>query len=97
MNEISFSEIKESIQKILNSIRLELYKCQRPADEIIIDNKGLMNMLKISKRTSALMREKRLITYSKIGHLIYYKLSDILEFINNNQVRSISKGRKILL
>ena len=97
MNEITFSEIKESIQEILNSIRRELHNCQRPANEIIVDNTGMMDILNISKRTAASMRQKRMITYSRIGGLIYYKLSDILEFINNNEVTSVSKSRRILV
>ena len=44
-------------------------------------------MFGVSKRTWAIWREKKLLRYVKIGQLIFYKVDDINEFINNHYVK----------
>ena len=46
-------------------------------------------MLKISKRHSANLRATKQITYSKSGGKIYYLLSDVLDFIKKNEIKSV--------
>lgn len=74
-------EILEQVRELLIEIRTELSKLQRPADEVILDDVDLRQMLKVSKRTTANWREIRQITYSKLGGKIYYKLSDVLDML----------------
>jgi len=69
----------------------------RPPEQIIIDDVALREMLKMSKRSTAYLREKGLITYSKIGSKIYYILSDVLLFMRSNQVKAFNKNQRICL
>ncbi len=77
------------LEDLLRDIRNEILNLQRPADEILLDDEDLCRLLKISKRHSSNLRTQRLITYSKPGGRIYYKLSDVLCFINKNEVKAI--------
>lgn len=79
-----------SVEEILREIRNEILNLQRPADEILLHDEALCAYLNISKRHSANLRAQRQITYSKSGGRIYYKLSDVLDFINKNQVKAIN-------
>ena len=67
----------------------------RPPEQIILDDVALREMLKMSKRSTAYLREKGLITYSKIGSKIYYLLSDILLFLKQNEIQSFNKSQRI--
>jgi hypothetical protein len=67
----------------------------RPPDQTILDDVGLREMLKMSKRSTAYLREKGLITYSKIGSKIYYRLSDILSFLKQNEIPAINAEQKL--
>jgi hypothetical protein len=97
MGEITFSEIKESIEGILISIRKELYKCQRPADEIILTEPDVLKLLGISKRTLAYIKERREISFSKphSHSSCYFFLSDILDWLKESRLESIANMRKI--
>jgi hypothetical protein len=67
----------------------------RPPEQIILDDVALREMLKMSKRSTAYLREKGLITYSKIGSKIYYLLSDVLLFLKQNEIQSFNKGQRL--
>lgn len=49
-----------------------------------VDNQDVCFMLNISPRTLQSYRDTGKISFSKINHKVYYKLSDIQEFIENN-------------
>ena len=83
------------LEEILQNILREVQQAKRPADETILDDVDLREFLKISKRTCASLREKRLITYSKIGGKIYYRLEDVLKYIAKNRVEAIDDSLKI--
>jgi hypothetical protein len=55
---------ESELEEILAVIRLEINKSQRPANEIILDDVDLRNLLKVSERTTAYMRPKQMITYT---------------------------------
>jgi hypothetical protein len=78
--------IKRFEQIVLNT--------QRPADQIVLDESDFCAFLKISKRHAANLRAKRLVKYSKTAGKIYYILSDVLDFIKENQVTAISQQSK---
>ena len=83
-------------EEIIRQIRFEISQAQRPAEEIILDDIELCNQLKISKRKSASMRDEREITYhQKTKHgKVYYKLSDVLEYINRFRIEANSNQFK---
>lgn len=78
-------EILEQVRELLIEIRTELSKRQRPAEEVILDDADLRQMLKVSKRTTAYLRSNRQITFYKVGGKTYYKLADVLHMLQNGQ------------
>ena len=85
----NLDELNQKIDKLLPFID----QLARPPEQIILDDVALREMLKISKRTTAYLREKGLITYSKIGSKIYYLLSDVLIFLKQNETKAFYSGQ----
>lgn len=87
----NISELNRKIDQLLPVID----QLVRPPDQIILDDVQLREMLKMSKRSTAYLREKGLITYSKIGSKIYYLLSDVLFFLKQNEIQSFNKSQRL--
>lgn len=75
----------------LKDVEDRVNKALRPANEVILDDLELQRILYISKRTSASLREQRLIPFHKSQGKIYYLLSDVLEYIKRNRVEAASQ------
>lgn len=88
-----FPEIAELVTLIQNDI----LQSKRPADEIIWDDVELRERLNVSKRLTAYWREQNLITHSKVGSKIFYRLSDVLKMLKEHEIPSITSGLKIKL
>jgi hypothetical protein len=82
---------------LIERVRDEVEKAKRPSEEVIYDDVDLREFLKVSKRTTAYWREKGLITFSKLGGKIYYRLSDILLLLKKYEVPAIDDSLKIQL
>jgi hypothetical protein len=76
------------LKEILLAIREEMLRMQRPAEEIILDDVDLRNLLKISERTTAALRAKNMLAYSKPGK-VYYLLSDVLRMLEEYRVEAV--------
>ena len=87
-------QIKTLVSQI-EQLKTEFQTARRPAEETILDDVALQEMLKVSKRTTAYWREKGLITFSKLGGKIYYRLSDILALISQHEIAAVNKTLKI--
>lgn len=73
------------LKQILAELKNEFINVSRPANEIILDDVDLRNLLKVSPRTTANYRANGQIPYSQHGNgKIFYVYSDILKFINDN-------------
>ncbi len=86
------SEVFLNLVKMLKDLdekfnKLE-YDAKNPLTERWLDNQEVMQLLKISKRTLQTYRDENLIAYSQIGNKMYYKASDIEEFLKNNYKKS---------
>lgn len=79
--EESLKEIKQQIQKILE--RLE--RPGREEDQEILDQQGVLELLKISPRTLVNYRQSGIIPFTRIGGKIYYRKQDILELLEKNR------------
>ena len=55
---------------------------------LIIDNDEFIKQMGISKTTAQSWRDKGLISYSQIGHKIYYTLDDVEQAIKNHHVKA---------
>ena len=53
-------------------------------DDKLLDNQDLCFMLHVSKRTLQRYRTEGGLPYLKYGQKIYYKASDVKEFVNRN-------------
>lgn len=87
------SEIKEYLEK---KLLVEVILSQRPANEVIIDDADLQNILKVSKRQTAYLRESGLINYDQPipKGKIYYTLQDAIDFIKIGTKPSIRKQKR---
>lgn len=78
------------MQELLHLIKAEIINSKRPPEEIVLDDVDLQNILKCSKRKTAELREKRMITYMKPGK-VYYRLSDVLKYLERYKVEAIQE------
>lgn len=85
-----------SVKEFLREIRLEFANAKRPADQVILDECDFTRTLKISKRQAAKMRAEGVITYAKIGGKIYYRLSEVLAYIDRYEVKGIHSTNRFL-
>ena len=96
LNEIQkiMKEFRENAQATL---RQDLIYALRPADEITLDDADLQALLKVSKRHTAELREKKLIAYSQPipNGKVYYMLSDVIAYLKTGYHQTISSQRKI--
>ncbi len=81
-------------EQFLREIEQIVADVKRPANEVILDEVDFIKKLRISKRLASYLRVKGLITYSKVGGKIYYRLSDILKMLDNHEVKAMIDRRK---
>ena len=62
---------------------------------MLIPSEEARKMFGVSKRTWAIWRERKLLRYVKIGQLIFYKLDDIKEFIDNHVVENNNDNKQL--
>jgi hypothetical protein len=55
----------------------------------------LCQMLSVSKRTTATWRASGVLAHHKVGGIVFYLLSDVLEMIKKNRIEPISSGLNI--
>ncbi|MDC3306015.1 helix-turn-helix domain-containing protein [Flavobacteriales bacterium] len=74
-------EIRDSLSE-LKKIFLEK---NRPANQQILDNKGLMEYLKISSTKAQKLRNEGKLAFSKDSRTdkIWFRLSDVLEYLDS--------------
>lgn len=72
---------------IRSALLKDMNKDIKPTESIVMPSEEARKMFGVSKRTWAIWREKKLLRYVKIGQLIFYKVDDINEFINNHYVK----------
>lgn len=58
------------------------------ATEVWLDKQDILTRLHISSRTLQEWRNKKLITYSKIGGKIWYLESGLLDLLHSNMVKA---------
>lgn len=80
----------QSIFERLDRIVLRLEERQRTdPDQVFFDNQEFCQVMNISKRTAQDWRNKRWISYSRVGKKYYYRLSDILILLHVNYKPSL--------
>jgi hypothetical protein len=84
-------------KEIAEIFRYELNEAKRPAQELILNDTDLCKMLKISKRTLATWRSSGVIAFHKVGGIVFYLFSDVLETIKSNRIESFQNNLNIKL
>ena len=59
--------------------------------QVILDNAGLLALLHISPNTAANWRAQRRLTYSRVNHKFYYRLSDVLAMLEEHTVKRLPR------
>lgn len=84
-------------EEVVRLVRHEIQEATRPPEEVIFDDVDLRDFLKVSKRTTASWRAEGIITFSKLGGKIYYRLSDILSLLKQHEIPAVNSNLKIAL
>jgi hypothetical protein len=79
---LAFQKIVDQLEAIQQKLNKE--KGTTPLSDIWMDNQDVCELLHISKRTLQHYRDTGKLPFSQIGAKIYYKASDIDEFLNNH-------------
>lgn len=73
----------DTILKNMEDLKEVLFEKQKRPEDTILTNKQFLELMGISSRTGQTWRDNNLISFSQIGNCLYYRLSDVLEFLNN--------------
>lgn len=95
---MSWQKVIQNLNELNQKMELLLPKMEQlsfPPEHTLLDDVQLREKLKMSKRTTAYLREKGLITYSKIGSKIFYRFSDVLLFLKHYEVPAVNTSSKI--
>ena len=84
MIELNIKEISE-IKETLAELKKMLLEKNRPAEQQILDNKGLMEYLKISATKAQKLRNEGKLSFSKDSRTgkIWFRLSDVLVYLDS--------------
>lgn len=55
-------------------------------DEVILDNEEAAKFIKVSTRTLQKYRKQHLLTFSQHDRMIWYRKSDLLDFLQRHQI-----------
>jgi phage antirepressor YoqD-like protein len=77
-------ELRQIYNK-LDAIITKLDKIYKTKGLIILNNADLLHIFNISPRTLIKWRDENLITYSKVGNKIFYRVEHIIEFLDNHK------------
>jgi len=81
---IVLPEELEGIESRLTEIEKMLKKEQYCTDDPILDTEGVMNLLKVSRRSLQNWRDQAIIEFSAVGGKFYYRMSAIEKMLTQN-------------
>lgn len=68
----------------LDTIQSQIIAKANPKQETYLGNLEFLKLLDVSKRTAQTWRDEGKISFSQVGSKIYYKLSDVEKFMQEN-------------
>ncbi|MDC1309123.1 helix-turn-helix domain-containing protein [Saprospiraceae bacterium] len=77
--------MKKQLQNQIETTETKLTKTNSVDQDRIFTNKQLQNLLNVSRKTCQHWRDCRIITFSQVGKLIFYRMSDIHEMLDNHK------------
>jgi hypothetical protein len=81
IEEQKLNRIFDEIGSLRQEIRAEKVKNSKKLNETWLDNQEVMELLKTSPRTLQNLRDTHALPHSKVGGKIYYKASDIENYL----------------
>lgn len=81
---IVLPEELEVIENRLSEIETALKKQPHQVEDPILDTEGVMNLLKVSRRSLQNWRDQGLIEFSAVGGKFYYRMSAINKMLAEN-------------
>ncbi|MFH1081433.1 MAG: helix-turn-helix domain-containing protein [Pseudomonadota bacterium] len=82
-----FAEIRESLRRIEEHLNVP-----NNIERNWLDPQQICQMLNISKRTLDSYRAQGIFPYSRIGGKVFYRLSDVEDYLNSHVVRKEGKS-----
>lgn len=85
--------LNDQFEKLLSKIDIHYAKFANQnefEDDPIIDNFRFIELMGISTKLAQNWRDKRIISYSQVNNKIFYRKSDIIDFLNRHHVKSIN-------
>ncbi len=76
-------ELEVLVTEVRNLKEL-LQKDQRNIEDPILHTEGVMNLLKVSRRSLQNWRDHGIIEFSAVGGKFYYRLSAIIDMLNKH-------------
>ena len=86
----AFSEIIAVLKGLNEKFNKLEFDAKYPLSEKWLDNQEVMQLLNVSKRTLQMYRDESLIGFSQVGNKMYYKTTDVEQFLKN----SYNKAKK---
>ncbi|MGQ7868665.1 helix-turn-helix domain-containing protein [Sunxiuqinia sp. sy24] len=81
IEEQKLNRIFDEIGSLRQELKADKVKNSKKLSETWLDNQEVMELLKISPRTLQNMRDSKALPFSKVGGKIYYKASDVDNYL----------------
>ena len=80
----AFTEIVKMLNGLNDKFNKLEFDAKYPLSERWLDNQEVAQLLNVSKRTLQMYRDENLIAFSQVGNKMYYRTTDIEQFLKDN-------------
>ncbi len=88
-------DVFEEMRSDLKFVKQRVHDLTAP-DERIVENQEFLKIMKISYKTAHTWRTEGKISYSKEGNKIYYRMSDIREFLDRYHYKAFAQANNLI-
>jgi hypothetical protein len=78
----------EMVLAEVRNLKELIQKDQAFVEDPILDTEGVMNLLKVSRRSLQAWRDEKIISFSQVNGKFYYRLSAINEMLDRHLIKS---------
>lgn len=86
----AFNNIIDKLDSLEKKVETFYQKNASPLEDKWLDNQDVCQLLHISKRTLQQYRTNKVLPFSQVGSKIYYKASDINEYLKKHYSEAIN-------
>ena len=84
MNEAAYKQIMQRFGRIVGCLERLSRKKECFDGDTLLDNFDMCKLLNVTKRTLARYRQKKLVKYYMIDRKVYYKATEVQEFLKRS-------------